>query len=81
MEVEAIPGPHSSWGGPGWGAASLGAQAGAVGAKAEVPPLLGFGMGPDEHFRAATQMAASGILPFDMQAAAPVDLRFAAKQT
>eukprot|EP00971_Amphidinium_carterae_P256364 5090336-Amphidinium_carterae.1 len=74
MEVEAIPGPHSSWGGPGWRAAALGVQAGAVGTKAEVAPLLGYGLDPAEHFKAAVQLAAAGVLPFDLDATAPVDL-------
>eukprot|EP00971_Amphidinium_carterae_P329942 6462755-Amphidinium_carterae.1 len=81
LEAEAIPGPHSSWGGPGWQAAALGVQAGAVGTKNEVAPLLGFGMQPEDHFLAAVRMATEGLLPFDMDTAAPVDLRFAANRT
>eukprot|EP00971_Amphidinium_carterae_P316042 6281960-Amphidinium_carterae.1 len=79
METEVIPGPHASWGGPGWRAAALGVQAGTVGAKAEVAPQLGCGMKPEDHFHAAVRLAVSGVLPFDLETAAPVDLRLAAK--
>lgn len=71
----------SSWAnsaGPGWRAAALGQQRGALHSAAQIEPLVGFGLSKAEHLARAQDLARRGKSPWTEIAAADNDLRFAA---
>ena len=64
----------------GWRAVALGTQRGAVSSKGAVEPIIGFGLGRDDHFSAAQALADAGASPWAEAASADYDLRFAAAE-
>ena len=64
----------------GWTAAALGVQRGAVHSRHSIEPVVGFGMGQDEHFMACLEMARTRADPWSAGVAADADYRFAAEQ-
>ena len=65
---------------PGWRAAALGQQRGAIHSAGQVEALLGFGLTPEEHYAQSCNMADAGASPWAETAASEYDLRFAAAQ-
>ena len=73
------PAPFHPYG-EGWRAVALGTQRGAVSSKGAVEPIIGFGLGRDDHFSAAQALADAGASPWAEAASADYDLRFAAAE-
>ncbi len=63
----------------GWAAATVGAQRGALHSKHQVQPLVGYGLGKDEHFHACLGVAQHRRDPWSQAVTAPQDLKFAAE--
>ena len=63
-----------------WVAWATGLQRGALASKHAAPPLLGYGLSKDEHFRIAAELACGPAQPWQRAVAADNDLRFAAAQ-
>eukprot|EP00971_Amphidinium_carterae_P030486 599688-Amphidinium_carterae.1 len=72
---------QSHMAGVGWQASALGSQAGAMSSHRALPALIAWGLEPNEHFRSASELATTGILPFDASVSVATDLRFAAIKT
>ena len=64
----------------GWQHATVHRQRLVLGAKGAIDPIVGYHLDPEVHMRKAVEFAKDGALPFDLELAAPVDLRFAAAQ-
>ena len=64
-----------------WTHAALGVQHGAWSSKRAVDPLIGYGIGKDDHFPEAQDLAGSNALPWNEPTTAEPDLRFAAATT
>ncbi len=65
----------------GWETLAVGRQRGATGSKHAVTPVVGFGVGKNQHFEAACSVNAEALDPLSMEAKAAPDLRFAAEKT
>eukprot|EP00971_Amphidinium_carterae_P336375 6472724-Amphidinium_carterae.1 len=61
--------------------AACGQQAGVMHSKYALPPLIPAGLDADTHFQQALDFMSVGVFPYDAEAPAPLDLRFAVQQT
>ncbi len=65
----------------GWESLAIQKQRAATGSKRAVDPVVGFGMGKQDHFRAACHVGDEKLDPYAMNAKSTPDMRFAAEQT
>ena len=64
-----------------WTHAAPGVQHGVMSSKRALDPSIGYGIGDDEHFSGAQDLAGSNALPWNEPTTAEPDLRFAAATT